>query len=102
MFYMLIVNKYGRCAMLFRDDYYKNWIRSVGNDERINLFYPDDDAVSSVRVTPGCNLIGYRQRNFVDRMFTATRDTWSISLRYSSTMDNQMSSAGCWCGKYAH
>ena len=97
MFHMFIVNKFGEypCAYLFRDVNFNNWMRNVVNGENI-LWIENryNDAVSSVMVTRGCTLVGYRHHNKVGRIFTTNTNLQSLG-----SDNNVLSSAACWCQK---
>ena len=95
IFHIFNVNNLERCASLYKDEDYKNLLQHVGVTEAKFLIY--NDVVSSVKVTPGCTLIGYEDGDFYNWMFTAKSNVPSLG-----SSNDKMSSFQCYCSKYVH
>ena len=95
IFYIINVNNLERCASLYYDEDYKDLIQHVGVTEVKSLIY--NDVVSSVKVTPGCTLIGYNDRDFYGWMFTT-----KSNIHWLGSNNDKMSSFQCYCSKYGH
>ena len=98
IFYMFIVNNLGRCASLYRHVNYRDLITHVHNWHNAILVGNDNDAVSSIKVTGGCNLVAWEDYDRTVWMFTARKNiAWLPGNGSIGSHNDRMSSARCTC-----
>ena len=83
------------CATLFGDGLYEGWSLEVTETDSTDLSTPYDNAASSIKVTPGCIFIGYKQKSKLDKI-EITEDIPEFD--FWDDINDKISTYYCSCG----
>ena len=93
------------CAKIYEHGKYKGWEKVIGETSKLDLMGNENDALSSLKVLPGCTLKVFADHNNEGLLKTFTNfhnDDDIVDDFGPYTFDDQVSSLSCTCqgGKY--